>query len=161
MGGGRLHVTLSLNPLFAFFDASADFLINYNPFRFIADGNLSVGVKYTLDLWLTTVNIDIELGAMLHLEGPPMSGYVHVDFWIFGFDVKFGSHDKQAKDALTLEEFYNLVLESSSSNKSALSHTFRGIEDTHKEAIASPAVHVFSCVTGLIPSDSPESTPSS
>ena len=161
MGGGRLHVTLSLGPLFAFFDASADFLINYKPFRFFANGNLSVGVKYTLDFWLATVNIDIELGAMLHLEGPPMSGYVHVDFWVFGFDVKFGSTDDQGKDPLNLDEFYNLVLESSSSTKPALSHTFLGIQQSRKEAVTNSVPHVYSCVTGLIPSNSPETTPSS
>lgn len=70
-----------MSPLFAFFDASADFLINYKPFNFQADGDLSVGVKFTLDFWLATINIDIEIGAKLHLEGPPMSRYIiHIDF---------------------------------------------------------------------------------
>ncbi|KAF3319358.1 hypothetical protein TWF173_003799 [Orbilia oligospora] len=50
MGCGRLNVSLVLGPLNAFFDAFVDFLIYYEPFDFRAQGGLTVGVKYTLDL---------------------------------------------------------------------------------------------------------------
>lgn len=159
MGGGRLRASLSLSPLFAFFDASADFLINYKPFNFQADGDLSVGVKFTLDFWLATINIDIEIGAKLHLEGPPMSGYVHVDFWVFGFDVKFGSKGEKEKP-LDLEGFYAFVLESSSSAKAALAHMpVKAEYQGEVEETEDIAPHVFACKTGLIPSNKSESTP--
>ncbi|KAF2467764.1 uncharacterized protein BDR25DRAFT_291103 [Lindgomyces ingoldianus] len=132
MGGGKLHASLSLGPLRAWFDAYVDFLINYQPFYFIGDGGISVGVAYDLDLWLVSLHIQVEIGATLHIEGPPVAGYVHVNFWVFGFDVKFGSQGAKP-DVLTLRRFYDLLLQSSTgtSNKSA--------------------PHVYSCVRGLIP----------
>ncbi|KAF8457871.1 hypothetical protein BDZ91DRAFT_629347, partial [Kalaharituber pfeilii] len=50
MAGGLLHASLSVGVLKAFFDAFADFLINYHPFAFYAQGGVSVGVRFTLDL---------------------------------------------------------------------------------------------------------------
>ncbi|GIK07133.1 hypothetical protein Aspvir_002788 [Aspergillus viridinutans] len=41
MGGGRLHASFSAGPIEAWFDAFADFLINYKPFRFIASADSS------------------------------------------------------------------------------------------------------------------------
>lgn len=34
--------------------------------------------------------MDAEIGARLNVLGPPMAGRVHVDFWVFGFDIEFG-----------------------------------------------------------------------
>ncbi|KAH8693993.1 hypothetical protein BGW36DRAFT_399182 [Talaromyces proteolyticus] len=81
MGGGRLDASLTLGALYAYFDAYADFLIKYKPFFFMADGGVSVGVRFTLDLWICTVHINIELSATLYIQGPPISGRVHVNFW--------------------------------------------------------------------------------
>ncbi|KAF5856155.1 hypothetical protein ETB97_007812 [Aspergillus alliaceus] len=47
MGGGRLDASLTLGALYAFFDAYADFLINYKPFHFSADGGLGIGLLST------------------------------------------------------------------------------------------------------------------
>jgi hypothetical protein len=90
MGGGRLHAALTLGPLSAWFDAFLDFLINYRPFHFNAIGGISVGTRFTLDLWLVTTRISAEVGTTLTVAGPPMGGSVHVDFWVFGFDIIFG-----------------------------------------------------------------------
>ncbi|CAO2658405.1 Nn.00g061280.m01.CDS01 [Neocucurbitaria sp. VM-36] len=136
MGGGRLHAALSLGPLRAWFDAYVDFMINYQPFYFIGDGGLSVGVAYDLDLWLVSIHIQVEIGATLHIEGPPVAGFVHVNFWVFGFDVKFGTRN-QKPDVQTLEQFYGLLLQSSTGSSNA----------------SKP--HVYSCARGLV---SPNST---
>jgi hypothetical protein len=136
MGGGKLHAALSLGPLRAWFDAYVDFLINYQPFYFMGDGGLSVGVAFDLDLWLVTIHIQVEIGATLHIEGPPVAGFVHVNFWVFGFDVKFGTPAKKP-DVRTLDEFYGLLLQSSTGSSNA----------------SKP--HVYSCVRGLV---SPNST---
>ncbi|KAE8412666.1 hypothetical protein BDV36DRAFT_304736 [Aspergillus pseudocaelatus] len=92
MGGGRLELKLSLNPLYAWFIAFVDFLINYKPFFFMAEGGVSVGVQFTLDLWLVTIKIHVELSARLYIQGPPISGTVHVNFYVFGFDIDFGTN---------------------------------------------------------------------
>ena len=50
MSGGRLDVTISVGALYAYFCAFANSVINYKPFRYLADGGLAVGVRYTLGL---------------------------------------------------------------------------------------------------------------
>ncbi|KAK6860469.1 hypothetical protein PG995_004105 [Apiospora arundinis] len=114
MGGGRLHAAFSAGPIEAWFDAFADFLINYKPFFFNAQAGISVGVRFNLDLLFIHTHISVEIGAQLYLWGPPLAGRVHVDFWITSFNIDFG---KPANDdeKCTLYQFYKLVLQSDSS----------------------------------------------
>lgn len=159
MGGGLLHASLSLGPLAAFFDAYADFLINYKPFHFIADAGISVGVRYTLDLWLATIHISVEIGAHLYLQGPPLSGTVHVDFWVFGFDISFGPGAAPI-EAVDLNAFYELVYQSSiQPAASTVSLAEMGRKET--KASAGNNDHIFSCQSGMIPptSDGSQETP--
>lgn len=143
MGGGRLHAALSLGPLDAWFDAYADFLINYNPFHFIANVGVSVGVRFTMDVWFVSIHISVEIGAQLHIMGPPVSGTLHVDFWVFGFDINFGPSPAKTEPA-NLAEFYKLVLQSGP--------PAAGGSDT-----TNPQPHIFGCQSGLIPG--PQKTP--
>lgn len=133
MGGGSLQASLSLGPLYAYFDAWADFLMNYHPFYFVGDIGVTVGVKFTLDLWICTIHINIEIGASLHIEGPTVHGTVHVDFWVFGFDINFGgSHPRP--DPLRLEEFYTQILQQKGTTKTS--------------------AHTITCESGLVPQNS-------
>ncbi|OXV09543.1 hypothetical protein Egran_02694, partial [Elaphomyces granulatus] len=134
MGGGRLDVTLSLNPLFAYLNAFVDFLINFKPFSFIAEGGITVGVRFTLDLWLVCINIKVEIGARLYIAGPPIHGRVHVDFWVFGFDINFGDSDQDKPKELSLDDV--------------------------DPDLNDPDAHVFAIQEGLIPKDGVQSTPS-
>ncbi|KAJ8129841.1 hypothetical protein O1611_g3788 [Lasiodiplodia mahajangana] len=111
MAGGHLHAAFYAGPLSAWFDAFADFLINYKPFYFNMQAGLSVGVGFSIDIWFIHIRISVEIGARLYLWGPPIAGRVHVDFWIVGFDINFGS-DVSRNEAVTLLEFYQLVLQS-------------------------------------------------
>ncbi|KAA8652938.1 uncharacterized protein ATNIH1004_001847 [Aspergillus tanneri] len=138
MGGGRLDASLTLGALYAFFNAYADFLIKYNPFFFIADGGVSVGVRFTLDLWICTVHISIELSATLYIQGPPISGTVHVNFWVFGFDINFGSRDEHQNDPISLQAFYDQALQSDLPR--------------NKGESKPPPPFIFTCNQGLIPS---------
>ena len=114
MGGGRIHAALTLGALSAWFDAYLDFLINFRPFKFAADGRLSVVVRFSMDMWLVTVRINAEIGAVLSVLGPPMAGRVYVDFWVFGFDIDFGDRDRAIREgnasSLGLLAFLDLVL---------------------------------------------------
>lgn len=111
MGGASLKVTLELGSLGAWFNAYADFLINYRPFFFQAEGGVSVGVKYTLDLWLVSLPISLEIGARLYLQGLPIIGRVHGDFWVFGFDVNFGNPVSVDNKPISFANFVALVLQ--------------------------------------------------
>ncbi|KAH8702291.1 hypothetical protein BGW36DRAFT_459012 [Talaromyces proteolyticus] len=153
MGGGRLDVQLSLKPLYAYFNAFVDFLINYKPFYFIAEGGVSVGVKFTLDLWLVTIKISVQIGARLYIRGPPIQGTVHVDFWVFGFDVDFGAKSIPGPAPLKLQDFIDLVSQADTPGAAAF---IKG-PVTEEEK---PKLHVFSIEEGLVPKYEIESTPS-
>jgi len=161
MGGGRLHVTLSLGPLYAYFDAYADFLIQYRPFHFETEGGLSVGVRFTLDLWLVTINIAVDIAARLYLEGPPVRGIVHVDFWVFGFDIAFGKDRELANQAaLPFEDFYDLVLQADAKQEQQPAAVLALAEDEDIDQATAPegppapvAAHTLSCTSGLVASD--------
>lgn len=150
MGGGRLQATLSVGLLRAWFDAYVDFLVNYEPFRFIGDGGLTIGVKFTLDLWLITIHISVEISANLHIEGPPVRGYVHVDFYVFGFDIAFGAEDNDRRVDVPLGEFYDAVLQNTNGAKLS-PPSAKGLNEAH----------TFTCVSGIIPpagKDAPDAT---
>ena len=110
MGGGRLRATLSAGPLKAWFSTWTDFLIKYQPFYFMAEGGVCIGISCKVDLWITSFTVSAEVGATLSLEGPPLRGRVYVDFWVMSFTVNFGPNAKKA-DPPSLEGFYELVLQ--------------------------------------------------
>ncbi|KAH7110740.1 hypothetical protein EDB81DRAFT_736095 [Dactylonectria macrodidyma] len=137
MGGLHIRAALSLGALSAWFDASADFLMTYSPFHFIADVKVSVGVRYSMDVWFVTVHIAVQVAASLSLMGPPLRGVVHVDFWVFGFDIAFGDPAGAAQPPrLTSEAFWNLVTQAEGQAAN--------VEAGEKKA------HLFSCTQGLI-----------
>lgn len=138
MGGLHIRAALSLGALYAWFDAAADFLMTYSPFHFIADVHVSVGVRYSMDIWFVTVQIAVEMGARLSLMGPPLRGIVHVDFWVFGFDIAFGdtAGAVQSPD-VSFQSFWNLVTQAESSSS-------QSVEAGGK------AAHLFSCNKGLL-----------
>ncbi|KAK6516196.1 hypothetical protein TWF506_006107 [Arthrobotrys conoides] len=154
MGGGRLHAALSLGALYAYFDAYVDFLINYKPFHFQAEGGISVGVRFTLDLWLVTIRIAVEIGATLKLAGPPMGGVVHVDFWVFGFDIEFGASPRAAPK-LSLEEFWQTALKDSKSTAAKMI-TSGSEKDVEDEAAGVEKAFLITCESGLEPEDKKE-----
>jgi hypothetical protein len=161
MGGGKLHAALNLGPLSAWFDASLDFLINYQPFHFSAVGKISVGVRFTMDLWIVTIRINVEIGAVLTVAGPPMAGIVHVDFWVFGFDIKFGGNMALKPPPLPVGDFMKLVLDSATNSGSALpvANFQRQLTDAPKAKPTTQPI-IFNCKEGLIPQDEEKKTKS-
>ncbi|KAI1812464.1 hypothetical protein GGS20DRAFT_587462 [Poronia punctata] len=163
MGGGRIHAALSLGALYAWFDAFLDFLMNFEPFYFQLQARIAVGVRFTLDLWLVTVRINAEVSASLDLTGPPFGGVVHVDFWVFGFDVKFGP-DAPKMQEVKLDRFWRVVLKSSSAGGTGTSSSFltgraseKKDEYTNEENQDTAAIFL-TCESGLEPRQDPNST---
>ncbi|KAL0631498.1 hypothetical protein Q9L58_009635 [Maublancomyces gigas] len=134
MGGGHLSAVFTLNGLVAYFDAWADFLINFKPFYFSGDIGVVVGITYTVNLWLTTIPISLHLSASFDIQGPPFSGVLHVDFYLFGFSCHFGDKCSIPK-ALTPKEFMDM-----------LSHPPSGEQ-------SGPQIQL-SVISGLVPSKS-------
>lgn len=160
MAGGRLHAAFYAGPLSAWFDAFADFLINYKPFYFNMQAGLSVGVGFSIDIRFIHIRISVEIGAQLYLWGPPIAGRVHVDFWIVGFDINFGDDVKRDK-TVTLLQFLQLVLQSEvSASLSALrggSLPVAQQEEPANTSVAKNEAHNFLAQSGLLnPVDQPE-----
>ncbi|PLN77512.1 hypothetical protein BDW42DRAFT_196492 [Aspergillus taichungensis] len=148
MGGGRLHASFSAGPIEAWFDAFADFLINYKPFHFLASAGISVGVRFNIDVWFVHTHISVEISADLTLWGPPVAGRVHVDFWITAFDINFGD-SPPAPDPVSLLSFYELVLQASSQ---ASPSSTAAIEESGAAAMDRPMneAHLFLVKSGLL-----------
>lgn len=129
-------------------------MINYSPFHFLGSVGVSVGVHFTIDLWICTIDINIDVSASLDLYGPPLGGVVHVNFYVFGFSVHFGD-ESPANDAITLAEFWYLAQQQTASEKAAVTATTSG---------NSKSGHVLSVVTGRYPgknksTETPEGEP--
>ena len=132
MGGCVLQALFHLGKLSAHFDAHADMMINYQPFQFTTSIGVSVGVAYEMNLLLCTGHIAVELGAELYLHGPPLAGTVHVNFYVFGFDISFGP-SYSPKPKLNLQQFWALLQQKSGSDTTV------------------PEDHVFAATDGLLP----------
>ncbi|KAF7550139.1 hypothetical protein G7Z17_g5932 [Cylindrodendrum hubeiense] len=165
MAGGRLHAAFKAGPLSAWFDAFANFLINYRPFYFDMSAGVSVGVGFSIDFWFIHIRISVQIGAELYLWGPPVAGRVHVDFWIVAFDINFGDYISK-DEKVTLVDFYELVLQDSpaSSFASAKALTTGESMEREQQSITASALtrpkneaHNFLAESGLLnPNDEPE-----
>ncbi len=89
MAGGYLEALWHSGPLQAWFKASADFQIDWQPYHYDAQLHVDVGVQYTYHFF-GTHHITADVGADLHLWGPAFSGTAHVSLWIVSFTVSFG-----------------------------------------------------------------------
>lgn len=118
MGGGRLRASYSAGPIAAWFDAFANFLIQYQPFHFTAEAGVCIGASFNLDVWFIHIHISVEVSADLYLWGPPLAGIVSVNIKVAKFNIHFGD-DNKGPSALHLDEFFNLVLQASSKQKAA------------------------------------------
>jgi hypothetical protein len=128
MAGGLLQAVFSAGPFGAHFDAHADFLVNLKPLYYEADIGISAGVYFEIRLLFIRKKFSLDLGASLHLEGPPIHGKVTFDMCIFSFSVSFGSGGHSSVRAIKLAELMELVLQEAATHKSgnviANSHTF-------------------------------------
>ena len=160
MGGGRLRASYQAGPIKAWFDAFADFLINYKPFYFLAKAGIDVGVQFNARILFIHVCIGVEISADLYLWGPPVAGQVDVDLKVHKFTIYFGTK-KQAPDAVDLAAFYNLVLQESSKNPQTQSSVkqskIRGLTDievgdetTHFNQMPKNQGHTFLAQSGLM-----------
>jgi len=147
MGGGRLEATLVAGPLRAWFAAWADFLINYNPFDFVGQVGVSIGVSCKVDLLITSFTVSIEIGAQLDLMGPPLRGRVKVDLWIVSFKVYFGPEVGEQKPP-NLQGFYQMVLEAGQTQP--MVESLLAMTAPKSQATASATPHVFTCRGGMV-----------
>lgn len=129
-----------------------NFLMNFEPFFFQMTACVSAGVPFTLDLWLVTIRINVEISTGLDLNGPPFAGVVHVDFWVFGFGIKFVASAKP-QSSIALNRFFAIAAKTGSSSGASSGTFLTGGGDAKPPAKPQPdtAAILLTCQTGLLP----------
>jgi hypothetical protein len=89
MAGAHLEATWHKDQLRAWFIASADFLISWEPYHYDARLYVDLGASYSFDLF-GNQTITADLGADLHLWGPDFSGEARIHWLFLSFTVSFG-----------------------------------------------------------------------
>ncbi|NEO04175.1 MULTISPECIES: DUF6603 domain-containing protein [unclassified Moorena] len=90
MAGGYLRALFQLGPLRAWFDAGVNFLIQWQPFYFDLEGHVSIGASISVTIAGVRVTLSAQIGAKLHMWGPPIAGEVGVDWYVISFTIPFG-----------------------------------------------------------------------
>jgi hypothetical protein len=88
MAGAHLEATWHKDQLKAWFIASADFLISWEPYYYDARLYIDLGASYSFDLF-GNHTITADLGADLHLWGPDFSGEARIHWLFLSFTVSF------------------------------------------------------------------------
>jgi hypothetical protein len=109
MGGGSLDLEFHSGPLHAWFTAEADFLFHWKPFYFLGTLSVSIGVSFKMDLLFCSVTLSVELGASLTLQGPPVAGRVHIDWYIISFSIPFGPDSNAPSSIIDWGDFSKLL----------------------------------------------------
>jgi hypothetical protein len=89
--GGGLDMVYDLDPLRAWVHLEIHLLIGWSPFTYDARLRVDFGISFRLDLLFCSTTITAEIGANLHIWGPPFAGHVDINLWFVSFGVSFGS----------------------------------------------------------------------
>lgn len=119
MAGGRLEVTFSLSFLTASVNLWADMLIAWAPFQYAIDMGIRVKIDAHIDMGLFTIHFKLEMGAELHIWGPPFAGEAYVDWHIFSFTIPFGNAGRTKKEWLDWPGFKQQFIPTNTNKKIA------------------------------------------
>ncbi|KAM5511509.1 hypothetical protein FOXYSP1_11609 [Fusarium oxysporum f. sp. phaseoli] len=125
MAGANLLIQFSASIVWATLTAWADFLVNLAPFYFIADIGVTVDAGITIGWGWLSFTISAHIGAMLHLEGPPIHGFAEIDVCSHIFTVAIGSGADsldEAKQPMDFASLCNLLLEQNKGLKDSSYH---------------------------------------
>jgi hypothetical protein len=124
MAGGRLSIVYQSSWVRAWFIAHADFLMQWKPLYYDASIGITVGVALRFELGALRVDFSLELGASLHLYGPPFGGEARISLWIATVTVRFGEPQEPPKPLL----WDSAKADEDSFVKSFLPHTREGCQ---------------------------------
>jgi hypothetical protein len=120
MAGGKLEAVYQAGNLRAWFVAHADFLINWKPFYYDIEIGVRIGVSYRFSFFGIRTTLSIELGASVHIWGPPFGGRARISLWIISFTISFGQRRIADPPRLSWEEFHQSFLPPSEAHAAAL-----------------------------------------
>ena len=109
MAGGNVSATWKDSALAAWFDASFDFLIAWQPYHYEANLHVSVRASYTFsDFGNSTISAHV--GADVRLWGPEFAGTATIDLDVTSVTVSFGAGEKGALRAVPWSRFRKAML---------------------------------------------------
>lgn len=103
MAGAALEARASIGSLEAWFKASLDFMICWEPYHYEASLNVAIGARWTI--------FQTELNAELEIWGPEFSGVARVHWTVFSVDIPFGG-GRIGPSPISFERFRDQFLES-------------------------------------------------
>jgi len=109
MAGGSLSATWHDGSLQAWFDASMDFLIAWQPYHYEASAHISVGASYTFSFF-GSHTISAHVGADVDFWGPEFGGRAHIDLSVISFTISFGASGSAAPAPLPWDRFRATLL---------------------------------------------------
>ncbi|TIS45348.1 DUF6603 domain-containing protein [Mesorhizobium sp.] len=118
MVGGYLNAVWHSDSIKAWFSLYADFLIQWAPLAYQIDAGVDFGVQATINLDITTVTINISVGADLMIVGPPFSGYADIHLSVLSFRITFG--ETPPPPSLDWSQFKTQFLPSASAQQSPI-----------------------------------------
>lgn len=107
MAGGRWEVAYDIGFLKAYLIIWADMLIQWAPFQYFIDVGVRIGIQANIKIWFVVIRFKLEIGAELHIWGPPFAGEVKVDWSIFSFTIPFGDRSKKEPAPLPWADFHD------------------------------------------------------
>jgi hypothetical protein len=109
MAGASLAATYTDDSLLAWFDASIDFIIAWQPYHYEAAFHLAVGASYTFSFF-GTHTITVHLGADVRFWGPDFGGTATIDLSIISFTITFGSAEGDGPQPIGWDRFRDAQL---------------------------------------------------
>lgn len=97
MAGFRMSATYQSGALKAWFIALANFLLQWKPFHYDIEVAIKLGASYKF--------FKLEIGAELFVYGPPVGGYVKIDWFVISFTIHFGEKGESKPAVLDWQNF--------------------------------------------------------
>ncbi|MET0391606.1 MAG: DUF6603 domain-containing protein, partial [Chitinophagaceae bacterium] len=110
MAGGRWEVEYNLSFLRASLTLWADMIISWAPFFYEINAGIRVRIEARIRIAFVRIYFSLEMGAELHIWGPPFAGEVYVDWTIFSFTIPFGAGGRRVPPPLDWKEFTSSFL---------------------------------------------------
>lgn len=98
MGGCEFSVTGEWGPAKAWFNASLDMIIGWDPFYYYFRASIEIGGS--IDLWFCEP--EFSLGAEIEISGPEFGGKARVEILGIGVTIHFGNRDAPPRDPVPL-----------------------------------------------------------
>jgi len=105
MAGGRWEVLFNTSVVKVSIILWADMLIAWAPFQYAIDIGITIRIEARIKILFVRIHFNFEMGAQLHIWGPPFAGEAYVNWTIFSFTIPFGDGNKKAPEPLEWHAF--------------------------------------------------------